>query len=313
MAGAGNIATKLGGLGTEAVTSLRNSDTAKLAAAGIALMGLARNLDTPTGPDFSAFGTSLYFPNDLGSDKYPYYISFSFRKYERRSIYDRVFLKDTGMIRLPIPNQLVDNNNVDYSIADQSLIFGAGVENALKETKAISDWSTGQVEQIAQKIGNAAAGLGAGALVGLGTNNQTLQLAGLVQNPFLTVMFKSPTFKRHQFSWTLNPANPEESETMRSIINKFKYHQLPDIVFGAAAGTLLTYPDICLVGLYPSSRYLYDFKPCVIESMTVDYSSDGQPAFFGMTDAPVTAKIILNLLEIEYWTKNDILNPEYKL
>ena len=75
---------------------------------------------------------------------------------------------------------------------------------------------------------------------------------------------------------------------------------------------IILYPDIVLVGLYPNSKYMYDFKPCVLESVVINYSSDGHPAYFAPTDAPVSVTMQISLLEIEYWTKNDILNPQFR-
>lgn len=298
-------------------------DKALLIGAATFLGGLATVANLRNSSTLDAFGASLYFPEDLGSTKHPYYISFSFREYQRRSIFDRKFLKDVGMIRLPPPNQLVDASSVSYDQKGNSLIVGAAIENALAGRSSLADTAkrlTGSniaegTAGVAGAIGSGGLGAVAGLGVGLvsGTNtaasntlDQVLQIGGVAQNPFLTILFNSPTFKKHQFTWVLNPSNENETEIANAIVNKFKYHQLPDIS-NYAGGTLLSYPDIALVGLYPNDHYLYKFKPCVIESVVVDYSHDGQPAYFASTDAPVSIKLQISLLEIEYWIKPDIL------
>ena len=260
----------------------------------------------------NAFGTSLYFPGDLGSEKHPYYMSFSFRQYQRRSIFNRQFLKDTGMIRLPIPNQLIDSSQANYDQAEGGLLTGAAIEQALKASNSSADriksfMSAGGQTATAGAVTAAIAAIPGGMNGPL--TSQVLQLGGVAMNPFLTVLFKSPTFKRHVFRWTLNASNPSESETLRLLVNKFKYHQLPDLS-GYVGGTLLSYPDICLVGIYPETNYLYKFKPCVIETCTINYANEGQPAFFAMTDAPVSVSLEISLLEIEYWLKGDILEEQ---
>jgi hypothetical protein len=159
-------------------------------------------------------------------------------------------------------------------------------------------------------IANAAKGAALGSIVGApkalasaagigGLVDQALQLTGLAQNPFLTVLFKQPEFKRHQFSWKLSPNNYRESNTLRDIISTIKSNMLPAMA-PSAGGTLLT---------YPIEEYLYKFKPCVIESMSVNYAPAGLPSFFKRTSAPTEVTLSLSLLEIEYWLKEDIVDP----
>lgn len=288
--------------------------TVAVTAAGGAAAGIIGSL-TKNNSNLSAFlqpGSSLYFPGDLGSTKFPYYISFSFAQYQRRSIYDRAFLKDSGMVRLPPPNQLVDSNDVTYSQEDTGLIYGVGIDAAIRANTNLSD-KVGAVAAagISGAVAGAAAGASAlaGSVATAGAN--ILSISGVAVNPFMTVLFKAPTFKKHRFSWTLNATNASESETIRNIVNKFKYHQLPDVT-SAPAGSLLSYPDIVNIGLYPNNYYLYDFKPCVVESFSAVYSTDGQPAYFATTDAPVTVTIDMTLLEIEYFLRQDIISPVYK-
>ncbi len=296
-----------------------------LGAATIATaVAVAANLKNES--NLNAFGSSLYHPSDLGSEKYPYYMSFSFREYQRRSIFDRQFLKDVGMIRLPPPNQLIDAQRVTYDQTGSDIITGAVFENALRGSTSAADAArrfTAAGAAGALAAGAAGARFGAGGVLGAGAVGLTaigavaatgdvnqvqqfLQIGGVAQNPFLTMLFKSPTFKQHQFSWTFNPENEQETEIVNNIINKFKYHQLPDIS-NYSAGTLLSYPDIVLVGLYPSDKYLYKFKPCVIESIAINYAADGQPSYFTATDAPTTIQLQISLIEIELWIRGDII------
>lgn len=275
-----------------------------LAGAG-ALFLWAQNMRNSS--NLNSFGSSLYFPNDLGTDSHPHYISFSFQEYKRRSIFERGFLKDQGMIRLSMPGSMVNASDVNYTQSDSGVITGAVLENAIGAGKSVSDAmvSALTIPTVAGAAAIQKLVLGSNGLPS-GMRDQALQLGGVAQNPFLTVLFKSPTFKRHSFSWLLNPENAHEVETVRNIINKFDYHKLADIS-GYSAGTLLTYPDIVLIGYYPDDKYLYKFKPCVIESFVANYSPEGQASFFNAVDAPTSVEIRLNLLEIEYWTKPDVL------
>jgi hypothetical protein len=280
------------------------------AGAGAAVIGHAF-LKPPKAVSESKYLGDLMFPGDLidPSANRNSYIAIQFQKYERRSIFNQPFLSAIGGIRLPI--QLSENQQVDYQPAEASSpAVGAGIEQGLRGGNGfVGSIASGVMANLGARAGQAAAAI-AGSLTGA-TTAEMLQLGGLAQNPFLTVLFKSPVFKKHQFSWKLAPNNPQESNTIRDIINTFKSNMLPAMAPNAG-GTLLTYPNIAVISLYPDETFLYKFKPCVIESMNVNYAVGGQPSFFKGTNAPTIVQIDINLLEIEYWLKEDIENNSFR-
>lgn len=253
---------------------------------------------------------SLIFPSDL--EEYRFYISFDFRKFTRRQISDRAFYGPgagggTEITRLPIPNNMIDTTSVIWGEQGMSSVLGAVIEigadmrDAAKQAKSIQD-------RLEDLIKNAGMGLGAaavGTLAGMGGINAIAALAGVAINPFMTVMFQSPTFKRHQFQWSFYPHTKEETETLRTILARFKLHTLSSVRQGTA-GLLLNYPDMCYVTLHPNNVDLYKFKPCVIEAASVNYAPNG-PSFFDGTDAPTEVILTVNLLEMEYWIQEDVL------
>ena len=106
--------------------------------------------------------------------------------------------------------------------------------------------------------------------------------------------------------WPGHSSNATDTARAVAVCNAFKYHSLPDLS-GALAGTLLSYPDMVYISIYPQNKYMYNFKPCVIKGVTVDYASNG-PSFFN-TQAPSCITLSVNLQEIEYnlqrdWTVN---------
>lgn len=242
--------------------------------------------------DLSAYGTNNIFPNDLSTT---HYIGFSFHEYQRRSIYNRVQLAARGHIKLPLPTSLVDNQQVQYSQEGTNVIVGAALDAASRGGNLSFGGAAAAAGAAAVQAGAAAVGTNAGQLG---------SLAGVAINPFLAVLFKSPSFKKHSFAWKLSPNNSNESEVLYRIINKFKYHMLPDIS-NNSGGVVLSYPDIVQVNLYPNDKYLYKFKPCVIESVSVNFSPNVTPAFYKDTGAPIEVTITVNLLEIEYWLRRD--------
>jgi hypothetical protein len=286
---------------------------AGMAIGGAAIVGNAF-LKPPRAVSESKYLGDLMFPGDLidSSANRNSYIAIQFQKYERRSIFNQPFLSATGGIRLPVPNQLSDNQQVNFEPAEASSpAVGAGIEQGLRGGSGFV--GGGIISGIAANVGTRmaqATGAVASSLTGASTA-EMLQLGGLAQNPFLTVLFKSPNFKKHQFSWKLAPNNAQESNTIRDIVNTFKSNMLPAMAPNAG-GTLLTYPNIAIISLYPDETFLYKFKPCVIESMDVNYAIGGQPSFFKGTNAPTIVEISINLLEIEYWLKEDYEDNSFR-
>ena len=252
-----------------------------------------------------AGGGNQRFPSDLSS----YYISFQFMKYERRSIFDRTQFTSSGGITLPMPDNLMDANHVNWSPEEQSLAVGAGVEQLLHTGVSTSSSTSDIVGAVAGAVQSA----GAGALVegissiaakytGLTAGN-VLSLKGLAENPFLTMLFKSPAFKSHSFSWRLAPKSPSESNTLLGLITTFKANMLPSFQPGTG-GIFLSYPMMVNIKLNPN-QYLYNFKPAVITDVNVNYAPMGVPSFFKGTHAPTSIEFSINIMEIEYWMKED--------
>jgi len=284
-----------------------------LALGGAAIAGQAF-FRTPEVTKNSKYKGNLMFPNDLinPSANRNSYMAIQFVEYQRRSIFNQPFLSALGGVRLPVPNQLAETFNVSYdSSASADSTVGAAIEGGLQGRNGVGS-SGNVIGSIASAVTGALGGKAVQTASALGTKAgldvpQALQLGGLAQNPFLTVLFKSPNFRKHTFSWKLMPNNEQESNTAREIIQTFRSNMLPALAPNAG-GTLLTYPNMAIINLYPDETLLYKFKPCVVESLTVNYAAGGQPSFFKGTNAPTHIELSINLLEIEYWLKEDIEN-----
>ena len=258
------------------------------------------------------------FPSDLidiNSGR-QFYMTFFFYQYQRPSIFLSPSLYPMGSITLPIPSSLIDSQSVDYN-SNQTLspIVGAAMDSAVQGYNSAQGAIQAAASTALGALAGGVKGSGAQALDSLNAlgnaaglpniANQFLQAGGLAVNPYLTVLFQAPVFKRHTFSWKFIPNNLQETQTLKFILNKFRYHQLPDSN-QATAGTLLQYPDMCIPVISPSG-YVYSFKHCVIESAEANYAPGATPGF-KTSNAPSAYQLTLRLLEIEYWLKKDFYN-----
>jgi hypothetical protein len=77
-------------------------------------------------------------------------------------------------------------------------------------------------------------------------------------------------------------------------------------------GLFFSFPSMVTVSLFPSSEFLYRFKPCVIDNITVNYSPGSTPSFYRGTDAaPTAVTITISLKEIEYFTNKDFTGNNF--
>jgi hypothetical protein len=284
-------------------------------------------------PDIFADLPPLMFPKDL--ERYNLSMRFEFKEYKRRSIFQQPFEKSNGTIRLPISKNIQDAYAAKWNDKPQQPVVGTAVEGLL-----------GAVQQAEGKQGlEAAFSIAGGVLDAAGSTIQAagiskidqmtqelstqlsnkagieakftgadvLQPFGLAINPFLTVMFEQPTFKSHKFNWKLMPTSPDEARTLNAIITSFKYHMLPKLSGGTAKGTLLEYPHIVLISFYNSDSFLYRFKPCVIEDMSINYAPSGPSFFRGDENVPTEIDLSISFKEIEYWTRDSVTDDLKKI
>ena len=302
------------------------SGVIELVGGGAALVTAAAEASTlaftTNATDYNASQTTLY-PTDLlrsGSTDNDFCMKFDFYQYQRPTIFDNVFTKPLGTIVLPLPTNIVDHQSIGYQDSDPTNpALGAALDGMVGSYRNNqSNFMYGALKE----LGAAIYGLGAAGAVGAASNitntlgtsvglgnaaNRIFQTAGLAVNPYLTVLFSAPTFKRHTFVWKFMPNNLQESNTIKYIINKFKYHQLPD-TNKATAGSLLQYPDVVRPTIIPQG-YVYSFKHCVIQGAVANYAPGTTPSFVGSSNAPSAIEFTIQLLEIEYFLKKDMLDP----
>ena len=240
------------------------------------------------------FQGAYRFPKNVDSG---IFMSFSFVKYQRSSIYDKqATLNSMGSIYLPIPKNLLNTTHVSYT--EENL--GPAVGGAAAELK-----STGGTTL--EAAGNYLAGSAAekGGRIGPEMTNALQSYSGVAINPFQTMLFKTPSFKQHSFNWEFTPENQEESVILKNIIDTIQYHTLPGV--SQAAGIFFEYPEMVLIKILPDNNFMYQFKPCVINEFRVNYAPGTSPSFFKNISgtAPTAVSINMSLTETELWTKVD--------
>lgn len=142
-------------------------------------------------------------------------------------------------------------------------------------------------------------------IAGVKVNQAAAQVVSAVTgfniNKFKSVLFEAPMLKRHHFIWKLAPKTKEESILIRSIVNQLKVCMSPEVKINA----ILEFPYVFDVYFYPNFSEMYGFKPCVIETLQVDYTGGQAHPSFYTEGYPESIELNMVLLEIEFWDRAD--------
>jgi len=133
-------------------------------------------------------------------------------------------------------------------------------------------------------------------------------LAGASVNRWKTVTLEAPDFRAFDMSWKLSPKTFQESQEIHKIVYRLRRGMTPELT---AADTVFVYPRIYTLAFIPNVPYMYKFKPCVLQSLSVDHAG-GQPvpSFYKSQGAesdspPESLQIRARWIEVEYWIRRD--------
>lgn len=248
------------------------------------------------------------------SDRPKYFMTFTVSAYHRTSLLNVGTLTPSASVVLPLPRSLVDNLQIAYDQTPIGAVVGLGAEaigfgkewfqdqSQSKTIGATGSPVTGQVPPVSSQGGtfesftSKAAAIGARALGGAGDAISAMTCYS--PNQFLTILLKGPEYKRHRFSWIFSPNTAEESTNIDLIIRQFKEWGSPGLT---AAGALFSFPMIFQIAFMPNEKFMYKFKPAVLESVTVDYTPNEGAAFYRGSNAPESLAVTFQFLELEFW------------
>ena len=181
----------------------------------------------------------------------------------------------------------------------------AGKSMDLKE--AITQGGGQMLERV---LGEAVVGI-ASALPGVGDIRGAIDKSmGRALNPFNEQVFRSVPFREFTFPFVFAPKNRKEMESVHKIIKLFRFHMLPEFS-NKTKGAFLSPSEFQITYMYRNkeNRYIPHISRCVMKTMDVDYSTEGQFHTFREDDkgaAPITTTINCVFAETEIMTKEMI-------
>jgi hypothetical protein len=197
-------------------------------------------------------------------------------------------------IALNVPNEVSVGYRATYGEEELGAIFGAAAEAATNPNT------------------NAAKMGGQGAVMkGMEANPARAALSALYKaapNPRKEQLFKSMEFRRFSFNYTFAPRSPKEAENVKRIINTFKFYMHPEFQNNVNKMLYLFPSEFDIVYYFGDKEHphLNRISTCVLTSLNVNYSPNGQLATF--TDGfPTQINVQMEFLELETLTKERFL------
>jgi hypothetical protein len=230
--------------------------------------------------------------------------------------------RTTKLTKDSIAMYMPDSLNYTYSqgYAEQDLgadlagkALAAG-SSALEKFK--SEGVAAGAGSIAKSIGLEAAGAITG-LLGDKTGGSLFTAAtGVVKNPMLEMIYTAPSMRSFQFEFTFYPRDEREALEVQRIIERFRFHQAPELAEGA--GGFLIAPSEFDIKFYYAGSQNPNIPPiadnCVLSQIDVNYTPNGFTAYevpgenkpsLGRTGMPVAITMQLQFKETTFLTKAD--------
>ena len=230
--------------------------------------------------------------------------------------------RTTKLTKDSIAMYMPDTLNYSYSqgYAEQDLgtdLAGSALaagKSALDKFK--SEGIAAGAGSIAKSVGLEAASAITG-LLGDKTGGALFTAAtGVVKNPMLEMIYSAPSMRSFQFEFTFYPRDEREALEVQRIIERFRFHQAPELAEGA--GGFLIAPSEFDIKFYYAGSQNPNIPPiadnCVLTQMDVNYTPNGFTAYevpgenkpsLGRTGMPVAIQMQLQFKETTFLTKAD--------
>lgn len=143
-----------------------------------------------------------------------------------------------------------------------------------------------------------------GGNVGGGFTDLLLFSAGLAQNPQVELLFKNIQNREFQFDFKFVPKNPKEADTIRNIVQAFRFYAAPEIPEAGKGRYFIPPSEFDIQFMIGSDRNpnLPRISTCVLQGVDVNYGSAGQWTAF-QDGMPVEISMQLRFKEVEIMHK----------
>ena len=235
------------------------------------------------------------------------YTKIDFFEYKRDISTPNAERRQTGSIRMPVPEQY--NDATAIRLSDTSLGVLGAFAQFVSQGKGLGDIMNSASKSISgasqQSLINSVFDIASSLPGGFDSTTQDLarSFSGIVPNPHVTVLFEGVQLKTYSFQWKVSPRSQQDANALNSIISRIKGRSLPSILQVAGANYALQYPDLVKVSIV-GAKQLESTDFAFIERISVN-SSVGNSIAFYKDGQPVETSISMDIKEIDIRTRED--------
>ena len=248
---------------------------------------------------------TLQYPQNAEATSGEGHAAIQFTIFERN---DRNSTNPITSIFLYMPKQVALPNTVSWGADSFGSNMGryAAAGGGWEGLKSMAGGAMDDLGSLTERSGG-----WAGAVAGLFSSDfkeKNWAVSGHVKNPFLTALFRGVDLRTFAFQFQFYPHNEAEGQEIHKIIKELRMAALPPGSGNGGGPGWLKYPrefEIKYMMNGEESKYLYKFRRCVLQDISVNYTPNGRWAMF-RNGMPVQVDLDLKFMEIEIILRKDV-------
>ena len=222
----------------------------------------------------------------------------------------------TGAVALYMPPDVKVSYGADWNPEDTNT--SGDVFNLINKMKTWTDDESAL--NMVHNFGKAGLGItvkllkewlgGATEMAGMGDIAKVLgKRAGMAMNPHKEQFYEGPMFREFSYQFKFWPRNPDETNRASDIIKMFKYHMHPykDPFLGDRIFRVPSEFEIHYLHNTGINEHLHRIARCALKKVDVSYTPESGNFKTFDDHSPVTYTLDLTFVELEYMTKDKIL------
>ena len=207
-------------------------------------------------------------------------------------------------IFLYMPQDIQISNGQEWETVELG-IFG----KTLQEIQA-----SGRDTSISSDVVNILKGVGNVALQAAynitGFENIKAATTQKIVNPFKDVVYKGPQLRTFSFKWTLVPHSEKDCETIKNIMDSFRYHAAPTKATDSGL-SMFGFPGAFEISFHSYNGAFNQWLPqlgyCVATNVSSNYSTMGMFASY-RNGHPTEVELSIEMQEIQIITRAELAN-----
>lgn len=259
----------------------------------------------------------LQFPEDLGSDYYGHFMTFSIFTSDNQNVSVHTGsvpgivnpVIDLANRGVNVINDTADLLRLNYSIDPIQNLSQNGTYNTLNGQIALfipgGTGSTGMIYDNDHEYADIRLTNLMGTMLGGSAGGLAATAGGLVGrtvNPGVEVLYRTTKLRTFMFTYLMAPASQAESYALKEIIRTFRAYAAPEPTMNNMVYKAPAEFEIKFFNKNAENDSIPKIGRCVLEKITVDYAPQGEWSTF-RNGYPVAAMLSLVFQEMEIMTK----------